>query len=192
MKSASTYLAVLVFMIMTHSLHSREFKSIEGKIINADLITVRGEEVVLKMDKKEFRLPLSRFSKEDQDFMVEWRTRMEGERRILEGAWTITELGVAGTGAVVPASERQKSTQIVFAGEEVTQTSKKAAEEIFIGLVKGTYTIDFEKNPKEMTVLITEGKDKGETRLWKYECDRLSLILIAGDFIETRFSRSIP
>jgi hypothetical protein len=56
-------------------IHSREFKSIDGKVINADIVTVRGADVVLKIAGKEYTVPINRLSAEDQEFIAEWKTK---------------------------------------------------------------------------------------------------------------------
>jgi hypothetical protein len=53
----------------------REFKSIDGKAITAEVAAVQGENVVLSMNGREFTVPVARFSQADQDFIAEWKKK---------------------------------------------------------------------------------------------------------------------
>jgi len=52
---------------------AREFTSSDGKKIEASIVMVRGNDVVIKRGSKQYTVAMSRFSKADQDYMEEWR-----------------------------------------------------------------------------------------------------------------------
>lgn len=53
----------------------REFKSTDGKTITAEIAAVQAGTVVLSMNGREFTVPLDRLSREDQDFIAEWKKK---------------------------------------------------------------------------------------------------------------------
>lgn len=62
------YLAILLFSL---SAHAREWTSTDGKAIEADLIRVEGDNIVLLMKGKEFNIPLTRLVEADQEYAKE-------------------------------------------------------------------------------------------------------------------------
>jgi hypothetical protein len=62
----------IVLSVFPHATQAREFKSSDGKTLEADIVSVRGTDVVLKMEIKQYTLPVDRFSTEDQAFIAEW------------------------------------------------------------------------------------------------------------------------
>ena len=70
-------LAALLLGICMEPLHAemREFKNLKGAIMNAELKKAKGQMIFLrKEDGKEFQLPLTQFSKDDQTFILKWMT----------------------------------------------------------------------------------------------------------------------
>lgn len=53
----------------------REFKSTDGKTITAEVAAVKGDQVVLSMNGREFTVPVARLSQPDQDFIAEWKKK---------------------------------------------------------------------------------------------------------------------
>lgn len=60
---------------------AREFTSVDGKKINAEVLSIRGDQVVLKMGTKQYTLATSKFSKEDNEYFEEWKAN-EAKNRI--------------------------------------------------------------------------------------------------------------
>jgi hypothetical protein len=70
-------LSFLVFSGWISPLSSapREFKSTDGKTITAEIASVQADVVILSMNGREFTVPLDRLSREDQDFIAEWKQK---------------------------------------------------------------------------------------------------------------------
>jgi len=54
---------------------AREFTSVDGKKMEASIVTIRGNDVVIKRGTKQYTVAMSRFSKADLDYMEEWKQR---------------------------------------------------------------------------------------------------------------------
>lgn len=67
MKSLLSFLPV--FILLCASAPAREWTSSDGKTIEAELKEVTTEEVILMMGRKEFTLPISRLSEQDQAYL---------------------------------------------------------------------------------------------------------------------------
>ena len=52
---------------------ARPWKNDAGQIIEADLVTVRGESAILSRTGKEFVFPINKLSPEDRGFLKEWQ-----------------------------------------------------------------------------------------------------------------------
>jgi dienelactone hydrolase len=61
-------------LALTGILSARSFTDSSGKTIEAEFVSLAGETVTISRDGKPFTLPLSRFSKADQDFIKEQAT----------------------------------------------------------------------------------------------------------------------
>ncbi len=76
------YLLIIIHLLPLLALAApREFTSNDGKAITAEIVDVRGDNVVLSMNGGEFTVPISRFSQPDQDFVAEWKKK-EAENHI--------------------------------------------------------------------------------------------------------------
>lgn len=78
----SDYLPILcatMAALLIPAADGREFKSTDGKVINADIVTVRGTDVVLSMSGKTFTVPINRFSTADQEFIAQWKAQSAEE-----------------------------------------------------------------------------------------------------------------
>ncbi len=74
-RSVATGLIILTFVLQPRALRSetREFHSTDGKSITAEVVQVRGADVVLSMSGREFTVPVSRLSQADQQYLEEWK-----------------------------------------------------------------------------------------------------------------------
>lgn len=70
-----TLLCAFVAALHVPVADGREFKSTDGKVINADIVNVRGTDVVLSMAGKSFTVPISRFSAADQEYIAQWKAQ---------------------------------------------------------------------------------------------------------------------
>ena len=73
----SMNIVAICFCLVLTDVHvlAREFTSSDGKKIEASIVTVRGDDVVIKRGTKQYTLSMSRFSKADQDYMEEWKQK---------------------------------------------------------------------------------------------------------------------
>lgn len=75
----------LVFVGMTVVLGAREFTSKDGRKINGELLAHSGEQVIIKVGAKEFLVPVSTFSVDDQQFIKDWIEQNPGAVRFKFG-----------------------------------------------------------------------------------------------------------
>ncbi|MFC7336956.1 hypothetical protein ACFQY0_07185 [Haloferula chungangensis] len=73
-------LLVLILPLLMNPVFGRSWTNTEGRVIEADLIGVKGDKVVLSMKGKEYEIPLASLSEEDQTFAQEEVDRLEKER----------------------------------------------------------------------------------------------------------------
>ncbi|MEP2776099.1 MAG: SHD1 domain-containing protein [Luteolibacter sp.] len=72
MKTLSLFLTLtFVFSALCYA-ETRDFTDTSGKQITAELVAVRGDEVTIHMNGKEFTLPIGKFSEEDATYIREW------------------------------------------------------------------------------------------------------------------------
>jgi len=74
-------LSTLFACFFCSSAHGRSFRNNKGAIIEAVIVEISGETVVLKVREKNFNVPISSLSKEDQVYIKDWgkknREKME-------------------------------------------------------------------------------------------------------------------
>lgn len=66
--------SAVIALLLTGSLSARAFTDSSGKTIEAEFVSLAGETVTISRGGKPFTLPLSRFSKADQDYIREQAT----------------------------------------------------------------------------------------------------------------------
>ena len=72
MKSPYLFLAFLIALPTISSAEPRTLTDKTGKQINAEIMAVRGDDVTIEMNGKEYTLPMNKFSDEDITYMKEW------------------------------------------------------------------------------------------------------------------------
>ncbi|MEY4482695.1 MAG: hypothetical protein RL693_147 [Verrucomicrobiota bacterium] len=65
------FLIAALFALSVGSISARTFTDVTGKKIEAELVKVEGDTVIIRMAGKEFPLPIAKFSAEDQKFIRE-------------------------------------------------------------------------------------------------------------------------
>lgn len=65
-------LVILILLSVTQT-PAREFTSTDGKTIEAEVLSIRGDQVVLQIGTKQYTLPTTRFSEADQTYFEEWK-----------------------------------------------------------------------------------------------------------------------
>jgi len=71
MKRITVLCGVIVALIGVG--HAREFTSVDGKKIKAEVVSVTDSTVVIKRGIKQFNVPLDKLSQDDQVYLAEWR-----------------------------------------------------------------------------------------------------------------------
>jgi hypothetical protein len=77
---------VLVLLLVSASLEARTWKSSDGREIDAELVRVDGDVVLLLMGEKEFRVPVERLSDADQEFLKTAAPSSGGGKARADGA----------------------------------------------------------------------------------------------------------
>jgi len=77
MKRLITGISLILFL----SAEAREFTSKDGRKINGELLAHSGEQVIIQVGAKEFVVPISGFSVDDQQFIKEWIEKNPGAVR---------------------------------------------------------------------------------------------------------------
>lgn len=62
----------LVLLAAIPPASARSFKDATGRVIEAELVSVKGEDVTIKRDGKDFTLPIAKFSAPDQEYIRTW------------------------------------------------------------------------------------------------------------------------
>lgn len=68
-------------LILSLAAEAREFASKDGRKINGELLAHSGEQVIIQVGTKEFVVPISGFSVDDQQFIRDWIQRNPGAVR---------------------------------------------------------------------------------------------------------------
>lgn len=77
MKRLITGISLILFL----SAEAREFTSKDGRKINGELLAHSGEQVIIQVGAKEFVVPISGFSVDDQQFIKDWIEKNPGAVR---------------------------------------------------------------------------------------------------------------
>ena len=77
MKRLITGISLILFL----SVEAREFTSKDGRKINGELLAHSGEQVIIQVGAKEFVVPISGFSVDDQQFIKDWIEKNPGAVR---------------------------------------------------------------------------------------------------------------
>lgn len=78
-------LAVLFFVLPSPSLSGREFTDAKGRKIEAELVGFSGTTVIISRSGKEFPVPVSSFSIDDQEYIKNWMAENPGSARFKFG-----------------------------------------------------------------------------------------------------------
>jgi hypothetical protein len=70
-----------IALIFSLSVEAREFTSKDGRKINGELLAHSGEQVIIQVGAKEFVVPISGFSVDDQQFIKDWIEKNPGAVR---------------------------------------------------------------------------------------------------------------
>jgi len=81
LNSITVLVTCFYFALTNETLLAREFTSSDGKKMEASIVTVHENDVVIKRGTQQFTVPLTRFSKADQAYMEEWK-QQEAENLI--------------------------------------------------------------------------------------------------------------
>ncbi|MCB1232065.1 MAG: hypothetical protein KDN19_17485, partial [Verrucomicrobiae bacterium] len=75
MKAIRRLLVILVTLNLFDASNAtaRTFTSSDGRTLEAEIATVQGDDVVLKVGIKAYTVPISRLSEADQKFIQEWK-----------------------------------------------------------------------------------------------------------------------
>jgi uncharacterized protein (TIGR03067 family) len=92
------------------------------------------------------------------------------DRDALQGTWTVDKLILGGKGA---ADDLTKKLTQVFDGDKIIFKLDKDT------ILEGQFTLDPSKDPRQITVTVTGGPDKGQVRQGIYE--------ITGETVRTCF-----
>lgn len=106
MNISSMKSAFLILLVaLTGSLRARPFTDVSGKVIEAEFVSLAGDMVTISKYGQSFTLPLSRFSKADQDFVREQAAKTADKAATSTGKIELagTELKKDGTVNLVEA-----------------------------------------------------------------------------------------
>ncbi len=78
MKFLSPVIVLLILALA--NVEARTFTNSSGKAIEAEVVEISGDEVVLKMGAKNFNVPISSLSKEDREFLTDWGKKNSGDK----------------------------------------------------------------------------------------------------------------
>lgn len=120
MKRALLY-PTAALALLAAPLHGRTWKSADGKTIEADLVRIEENAVVISMKGKEYTVPLSKFSKEDQAFVAAEVAR--ANRNPLEVMGTVLKPGAK----TEIRTELSDKTRRALDGNQLKPTRMKVA-----------------------------------------------------------------
>ncbi|MEO0416822.1 MAG: hypothetical protein AAF226_17930, partial [Verrucomicrobiota bacterium] len=87
-KVSSTLCSVIALACFSAlSLQARTFTNSSGRSIEAEIASVEGDNVVLKMGGKSYPVPIKSLSPADQTYIKEWATNNEGAAAEADANW---------------------------------------------------------------------------------------------------------
>ncbi|MEX2580147.1 MAG: hypothetical protein WD342_13900 [Verrucomicrobiales bacterium] len=85
--------AILALCLLAFETRAREFTDAEGRTIEAELVAHAGDNVVIRMGAKEFAVPVSTFSLDDQQYIKTWIDENPSSIRLNLGYYTDLKKG---------------------------------------------------------------------------------------------------
>ncbi|MCW1884164.1 SHD1 domain-containing protein [Luteolibacter flavescens] len=127
LKSAA--LLSLITGLSLATAHARTWTDTTGRKIEADIVRVEGEQVVLQFKGKEVKLALSKLSEDDRKFVVEWKeTAPETPAAAPAGALTLCGTALTAGGTVTTVQEPLSAATLKkFAKADAKPTQLKIA-----------------------------------------------------------------
>jgi hypothetical protein len=77
--SFEVFVALTAFLLIPAVLPARTFRDDQGRQIKAELISFQDGQVTIKKGGRDFTLPISKFSSEDQAYIKEWAAKSDPE-----------------------------------------------------------------------------------------------------------------
>ena len=99
---------------MADPLIGRTWKSNDGKTIEAELVQVVGEDVVLLMQGREFKVPINKLSSADQEFIVALQKKKEEFLEIEKGTvWIVAKvINITPDGILVSSAQSHEASNV--------------------------------------------------------------------------------
>lgn len=120
---------IWISLILLAPGEERTWTSSDGKKIVGDMLREDGDAVVLKVNDREFTVPLSRLSEEDREWLQVRRKKLEELRKEYQA--------IAGTTKTYPKNDSQPATFHVYYPESFTPDSKLPMLILFSASARG-------------------------------------------------------
>src|SRR5687768_8384369 len=84
---------------------ARVWTDTTGRKIDAEIVKLEGDQVVVNFKGKEVKLPLTRLSADDRKFAEEWQKTQPAEKETPKGELSLCGTALKADGSVTPVQE---------------------------------------------------------------------------------------